>query len=144
MQGIVLALGNGQCQHVVEMGIEEYLVFVHRHNIMAMDEHHVVPDVHFLTQETLQDAVGEEHALQVEIRTDHHIGHRDVLRYNGYLVFVQFHLYAIHLGLHLATGADNDGIHRHMGGIDLGELLDAVDHDDVIVRIANLDVLIVG
>ena len=72
------------------MGIEEYLILVHRHDMLTMNIHHVVPYVHFLAQETLKNAVGKEHGLQVEVRADHHIGHRDVLWNDDHLVLVEF------------------------------------------------------
>ncbi len=112
--------------------------------MVATDIHHVVPDVHFLAQETPKDAVSEEHGLQVEVRADHHIGHSDVLGYDGYLVFVKFHLFAIHLSLYLAVGADDDGVHGHMSSIDLGKLLNTINDHNIVVGIANLDILIVS
>ena len=89
---ILLASLDSQCQHVVEMGVEEYLVFVHHHDMLAMDIHHVVPDIHFLAKETTQNTVGKEYTFQVEVGTDHHISHRYILWDDGYLVFIQFHL----------------------------------------------------
>ena len=57
---------------------------------------------------------------------------------------MEFNLLAIDNALHLTTGTDGDGIHRHMGSMDFSKLLDAVDHHDIVVRIADLNVLIVG
>ena len=107
-----------------------------------MDIHDVVPHVHLLAQETLQDPVGQEHGLHVEVRTDHQVRHRHVLRDDRYLVLVERHLLAVHLCLYLTVGTDSDAVHGDVGRTDLGKLLDAVDDDDVVVGIADIDVLI--
>ena len=92
----------------------------------------------------MQDSVGKEHCFQVEVRTEHRVGDDDVLRDDGYLILVQFYCLSIQCTLHFALRTDGDGVHRHMGGADFSKFLDAVDDDNVAVRIAYLDILIVG
>ena len=99
----------------------------------------MIPDIHLLAQETLQNAISKEHGFQVEVRTEHRIGDDDVLRDDGYLILVQLNCLSIQCTLHFSLRADGNGIHRHMGGTNLGKLLDAVYNDNIVVGIAYLD-----
>ena len=53
-------------------------------------------------------------------------------------------MFAIHLSLYFAVGADDDSIHSYMSGIDLGKLLNTINDHNIVVGIANLDILVVG
>ena len=141
---MVSASVETQPEHFVEVGVELYVIVLQRDEIESADIDDIVPYRHLLMQETLQDAVGEEHRLEIEVGTDHRVGDGDILWNNGHLVLVQFHRLAVQRALYLSPRADDDGVHRHMGGTDLGKLLDTVDDDNIVVGIADLDVLIVG
>jgi hypothetical protein len=142
--GIVGMAVDTQSEHLVEMGIEQQLVVVPQgHHVHPMDIHHLVPYVHLLTQEAPQDGVGQEHPLQVEVWTNHQVGDDHVRWNDGHLILAQLYQRTVHLALYLAVDADDDSTHRDVGSTHLGELLDAVDDDDVVVGISYLDVLIV-
>ena len=51
---------------------------------------------------------------------------------------------AINGAMHPTLHADGDGVHGDMGTTDLCKLLDAIDNDNIVVRIAHHKVLIVG
>ena len=50
---------------------------------------------------------------------------------------MQLNLLAIDDALHLATGTDDNSIHRHKGGVYLCKLLNTVYYYDIVVRIAD-------
>ncbi len=142
--GVFLSFLDGQFQHVVEVGVEEYLVIVYGDNVLPLNIGDISPHADFLMEEALEDVVGEEHGLQVEVGTDHQVGDDYVGRDDCHLVLVELQLLAVHLSLHLPFRTDGDGIHRDMGCTDLGKFLDTVHDDNVIVGITNRDVLIGG
>lgn len=141
-EGIVDVLVEAQAEHLVEIGIELQVDIFHGDDVQSAYVDHIIPNVYFLAQETLKDMVGEEHRLEVEVRTDHQVGDNYILRNDGHLVLVQFYHLPIQRPLSLSLGADGDGVHRHMGGANLSKLLNAVDDDNVVIGIAYLYVFI--
>ena len=61
-----------------------------------------------------------------------------------HLILVQFHLCAVHLRLHLALGTYHYCIDRYVGRADLRKLLYAIHDGYLVVKIAQLDNIIVG
>lgn len=111
--------------------------------MQLVDIHHLVPYVYLFTQEALDDGIGEKDDSDIEVGTDHQVVDDDVWRYDSYLVLFQCDLFAIHHALHLAACANGNGTHGDAGRGNLNKLLDAVDNDNVVVRISDIDVLIV-
>ena len=109
-----------------------------------LDVHHLVPDVHLFTQEALQNLVGEEHSLEVEVRTDHQVGNHRISRNHSYLVLPYLNHLTVHLALHTSAGTDCNGTHLDVSVTDGGELLDAIDNNDVVIRVPYMYSFICG
>ena len=61
---------------------------------------------------------------------------------NGNLVLVHRHANAVHLSLYGAIGANHDSVHGNVCSMNLGKSLNAVHYYNVIIRVANENVLV--